>query len=82
MHGRASETDEATAQRAIARGCASGCSTAGRRASTIMSWSNICSTLTIPRVDTKPLAKRLIARVRRDRAAALGERRHACGAKG
>ena len=26
-----------------------------------MSWSNICLTLTIPRVDTKPLAKRLIA---------------------
>ena len=28
---------------AIAPGCASGCSTPGRRASTITSWSNICS---------------------------------------
>ena len=39
-------------------------------------------TLTIPRVDTKPLAKRLLARFRRHRAAAFGERRHACAAKG
>ena len=37
--------------------------------------------LAIPRVDTKPLAKRLIARVRRDRAAAVARAPRRCAAK-
>ena len=47
-------------RRATARGCASGCSTPGRQGFHDYELIEYLLALTIPRVDTKPLAKRLL----------------------
>ena len=60
-HERARQQDRRiTTQAGTARACASGCSTPGRQGFHDYELVEYLLTLTIPRVDTKPLAKRLI----------------------
>ena len=60
MDGRASKSDDRIRPAATAPGCASGCSTPGRTGFHDYELIEYLLTLTIPRVDTKPLAKRLL----------------------